>query len=158
MANNDWQEYQFIQGAVFNNETIVSFGNIQNELICTQNQNVICDLSHLALLEISGDDAVPFLQGQVTNDVHFLNNITAHYTGYCSPKGRLLALFFAFTHQQKICLQLNAKLLEPISKRLKMYVMRAKVNISNVSDNNVKIGLSGDDVPDFFTTLRSELH
>ena len=160
MANNDWQEYQFIQGAVFNNETIASFGNIQNELICTQNQNVICDLSHLALLEISGDDAVSFLQGQVTNDVRLLNDITAHYTGYCNPKGRLLALFFAFTHQQKICLQLNAKLLEPISKRLKMYVMRAKVNISNVSDNNVKIGLSGDDVPDllspFFTHIPSQ--
>ena len=151
MANNDWQEYQFIQGAVFNNETIMSFGNIQNELICTQEQNVICDLSHLALLEITGDDATSFLQGQVTNDVRLLDESTAHYTGYCSPKGRLLALFFAFTHQQRIYLQLNTKLLEPISKRLKMYVMRAKVNISNVSDNHVRLGLSGHDIVSLLT-------
>ena len=153
MANNDWQEYQFIQGAVFNNETIMSFGNIQNELICTQKQNVICDLSHLALLEITDDDASSFLQGQVTNDVRLLDGNTAHYTGYCSPKGRLLALFFAFTHQKRIYLQLNTKLLEPISKRLKMYVMRAKVNITNVSDNYVRLGLNGDGIADLLATF-----
>ena len=157
MANNDWQEYQFIQGAVFNNETISSFGNIQNELICTQNQNIICDLSHLGLLEISGDDAVTFLQGQVTNDVKLLNASNAHYTGYCSPKGRLLALFFAFSHHQKLHLQFNQKLLEPISKRLKMYVMRSKVSINNVSDTVVKIGLNGNDVPALLATFFSHI-
>jgi folate-binding protein YgfZ len=157
MANNDWQEYQFIQGAMFNNETITSFGNIQNELICTQNKNIICDLSHLGLLEISGDDAVTFLQGQVTNDVRLLNGSNAHYTGYCSPKGRLLALFFALSHHQKLHLQLNHKLLEPISKRLKMYVMRSKVTINNVSDSVVKIGLSGNDVPDFLTPYFAQI-
>ena len=157
MANNDWQEYQFIQGAVFNNETISSFGNIQNELIFTQNQSIICDLSHLGLLEISGDDAVTFLQGQVTNDVKLLNATNAHYTGYCSPKGRLLALFLAFSHNQMLHLQINFKLLEPISKRLKMYVMRSKVNINNVSDTVVKIGLNGNDVPVLLTTFFTKI-
>jgi folate-binding protein YgfZ len=162
MANNDWQEYQFIQGAVFNNETIVSFGNIENELKCTLNQNIICDLSHLGLLEISGEDAVTFLQGQVTNDVKLLNGSNAHYTGYCSPKGRLLALFFAFSHHQKLHFQLNQKLLEPISKRLKMYVMRSKVDINNISDTVVKIGLNGDDIPallaPFFTQIPTKAY
>jgi folate-binding protein YgfZ len=157
MANNDWQEYQLTQGAVFDNNTISSFGNIENELICTQSQNTICDLSHLSLLEISGDDAVTFLQGQVTNDVRLLNDNNAHYTGYCSPKGRLLALFFAFSHNQKLHLELNQKLLEPIAKRLKMYVMRAKVTINDVSDTTVRLGLSGNNIADllapFFTTI-----
>ena len=157
MANNDWQEYQFIQGAVFNNEAISSFGNIENELVCTQSQNVICDLSHLGLLEISGDDALTFLQGQVTNDVKLLQGNSAHYTGYCSPKGRLLALFFAFTHQQKLHLQLNHRLLEPIAKRLKMYIMRSKVSLNNVSDNLVKIGLNGQDIPRLLAPFFKEI-
>ncbi|MEQ1765795.1 MAG: folate-binding protein [Methylotenera sp.] len=151
MANNDWQEYQFIQGAVFNNETITSFGNTQKELLYTQNENSICDLSHLGLLEISGEEAISFLQGQVTNDVKLLNGLNAHYTGYCSAKGRLLALFFAFSHNQKLHLQLNQKLVEPIAKRLKMYVMRAKVNINDVSDSLVRIGLSGSSVADLLS-------
>jgi tRNA-modifying protein YgfZ len=157
MANNDWQEYQFIQGAVFNNGTISSFGNIQKELLTTLDQNIICDLSHLGLLEISGEDAVTFLQGQVTNDVRLLNDGNAHYTGYCSPKGRLLALFFAFTHHQELYLQINQTLAEPISKRLKMYVMRSKVNISNVSDSIVKIGLNGNDIPELLTTFFTKI-
>jgi tRNA-modifying protein YgfZ len=156
MANNDWQEYQRIQGAVFDNETITSFGNIKNELKFTQNENVICDLSHLGLLEINGEDAITFLQGQVTNDVRLLDDQNAHYTGYCSPKGRLLALFLAFNHTHKIHLQFNYNLLQSISKRLKMYVMRSKVIITDVSDSTVRIGLSGNNAADllkpFFST------
>ena len=105
--------------------------------------NVLCDLSHLGLLEISGADAVSFLQGQVTNDVKLLGGTNAHYTAYCNPKGRMLALFLAFSHYDHLHLQLNRELLEPIVKRLKMYVMRSKVEIKDVSDSIIKFGLNG---------------
>ena len=105
--------------------------------------NVLCDLSHLGLLEISGADAVTFLQGQVTNDVKLLTGTNAHYTAYCNPKGRMLALFFAFAHYDHLHLQFNRELLEPIMKRLKMYVMRSKVQIKDVSDSIIKFGLNG---------------
>ena len=60
------------------------------------NKNILCDLSHLGLLQVSGADAVSFLQGQVTNDVNLLTGTNAHYTAYCNPKGRMLALFLAY--------------------------------------------------------------
>ena len=107
------------------------------------NNNILCDLSHLGLLEISGADAVTFLQGQVTNDVSQLNGSNAHYTAYCNPKGRMLALFLAFAHYDHLHLQFNRELLEPIMKRLKMYVMRSKVEIKDVSDSIIKFGLNG---------------
>ena len=113
----------------------------------SNNNNVLCDLSHLGLLEISGADAVTFLQGQVTNDVKLLAGSdiksNAHYTAYCNPKGRMLALFLAFAHYDHLHLQLNRELLEPIMKRLKMYVMRSKVEIKDVSDSIIKFGLNG---------------
>ena len=105
--------------------------------------NILCDLSHLGLLEISGADAVTFLQGQVTNDVNLLNGSNAHYSAYCNPKGRMLALFLAFAHYDHLHLQLNRELLEPIMKRLKMYVMRSKVEIKDVSDSIIKFGING---------------
>lgn len=105
--------------------------------------NILCDLSHLGLLEISGADAATFLQGQVTNDVKLLMGNNAHYTAYCNPKGRMLALFLAFAHYDHLHLQLNRELLEPIMKRLKMYVMRSKVEIKDVSDSIIKFGLNG---------------
>jgi folate-binding protein YgfZ len=107
------------------------------------NNNILCDLSHLGLLEISGADAVTFLQGQVTNDVKLLTGMNAHYSAYCNPKGRMMALFLAFSHADHIHLQLNRELLEPIMKRLKMYVMRSKVEIKDVTDSIIKFGLNG---------------
>lgn len=107
------------------------------------NNNILCNLSHLGLLEISGADAVTFLQGQVTNDVKLLTGTNAHYSAYCNQKGRMLALFLAFAHYDHLHLQFNRELLEPIMKRLKMYVMRSKVEIKDVSDSIVKFGIDG---------------
>jgi tRNA-modifying protein YgfZ len=109
----------------------------------TTNNNTLCNLSHLGLLEISGADALTFLQGQVTNDVNLLVGNNAHFTAYCNPKGRMLALFLAFAHYDHLHLQFNRELLEPMMKRLKMYVMRSKVEIKDVSDSIIKFGLNG---------------
>ncbi|OYY05511.1 MAG: folate-binding protein YgfZ, partial [Mehylophilales bacterium 35-46-6] len=106
---------------------------ISNSADLSEHVHVLCDLSHLGLLQIDGADAVSFLQGQVTNDVKQLDGNTAHYSGYCSPKGRLLALFLAFAHADHLHLQMPKALIEPIAKRLKMFVMRSKVNIQDVS-------------------------
>ena len=114
-----------------------------NELCDLSRTNILCDLSHLGLLEISGADAVTFLQGQVTNDVKLLTGNNAHYSAYCNPKGRMLALFLAFAHYDHLHLQFNLELLEPIMKRLKMYVMRSKVEIKDVSDSIIKFGING---------------
>ena len=157
MANNDWQEFQCTQSAVFNKETIVSFGNIQNELLSAAQADILCDLSDLTTLALSGDDALTFLQGQVTNDVTLLGLDKAHYSGYCSPKGRLLALFLAYRQAEAIHLQFNGELAEPIAKRLKMYVMRSKVKLDNIDDDIVKLGISGANAKQalsaFFSTI-----
>ena len=123
----------------------------------TTGNNVLCDLSHLGLLEISGADAVTFLQGQVTNDVSLLNGSNAHYTAYCNPKGRMLALFLAFAHYDHLHLQLNRELLEPIMKRLKMYVMRSKVEIKDVSDSIIKFGINGPEAASMLEVVFSSI-
>jgi tRNA-modifying protein YgfZ len=123
----------------------------------TTANNVLCDLSHLGLLEISGADAVTFLQGQVTNDVKLLVGNNAHYSAYCNPKGRMLALFLAFSHYDHLHLQLNRELLESIMKRLKMYVMRSKVEIKDVSDSINKFGLNGPEAASMLEAVFSKI-
>ncbi len=142
------QWHQFLQASsshplVLDNEKIMCFGDSHAEIQATQSGSVICDLSHLGLLQIQGEDAITFLQGQVTNDVKQLNGHLAHYTAYCSPKGRMLALFLAFAHHDHLHLQLPKELVASIAKRLKMYVMRSKVEITDVSESIIKIGISG---------------
>ena len=147
------QWHQFLQDSsshplVLDNKKIMSFGDSHAEIIATQSSSIICDLSHLGLLQIQGEDAITFLQGQVTNDVKQLDGHVAHYTAYCSPKGRMLALFLAFAHYDHVHLQLPKELVASIAKRLKMYVMRSKVEIIDVSESIIKIGLSGQNATD----------
>ena len=144
MSSQQWQ--QFLQESAQHTPTS-SIANV------SENDNVLCDLSHLGLLEIDGADAFTFLQGQVTNDVKQLNGANAHYSGYCNPKGRLLALFLAFAHRDHLHLQMPRALIEPIAKRLRMYVMRSKVNVKDVSESIIKIGLQGTHAAELLSTL-----
>ena len=143
MTASDWQLGLTQYGAIMAEGAVIHFGQPQAEIAATASNNTLCDLNHLGLLELNGADAIRFLQGQVTNDVNLLSGNNAHYTGYCNPKGRLLALFLAFAHHDRLHLQLNRDLLEPIMKRLKMYVMRSKVEIKDVSESIIKFGLNG---------------
>lgn len=142
---NSWHDFLLTQGASLKDGEIEHFGQPQAELQAASQQTVLADLSHLGLLELEGADTVTFLQGQVTNDVKKLNGSNSHYSGYCTPKGRLLALFLAFAHNDHVHLQFDRRLLEPIAKRLRMYVLRSKVTIKDVSDTIQRFGLAGPD-------------
>lgn len=157
MTATQWQSHLTAQGAHIVDDAVMHYGQIEQELTQTARHNTFCDLSHLTLLEVDGADAVTFLQGQVTNDVKLLDGQVAHYTGYCSPKGRLLAVFLAFAHQGHIHLQLPKSIAEAITKRLRMYVMRSKVTISDTSERIVKLGLNGPDVTQLLLDQFSEV-
>lgn len=103
---------------------------------------VMIDLSDLGLIQVSGSDALTFLQGQVTNDVNLLNT-QSHFTGYCTAKGRLLALFLAYRLEDSLYLQLPKSILPSIAKRLQMYVLRSKVTIADVSEQCFRLGFAG---------------
>ena len=85
----------------------------------------------LDVIKISGVDAETFIQGQITNDISLLSGEEKSiYAGYCSPKGRLLAFFFITRMDANYFLFCPPCISEAISKRLSMYVLRAKVEIT----------------------------
>lgn len=163
------QWHQFLQNSAAKNSRadhiapiikegkLISFGDVTAERQAMVHDTIICDLSHLGLLRVQGTDALTFLQGQVTNDMKLLNGDNAHYSGCCNPKGRLLALFLAFSHQNHVHLQMPKELIESILKRLKMYVMRSKVEIQDTSDAVIKIGLHGTRATELLSTIFSHV-
>lgn len=156
------QWHQFLQSstagnAIIENDTVIGFDDAALERQALINDTVMCDLSHLGLLELKGTDALTFLQGQVTNDIKLLDGKNSHYTGYCNPKGRLLALFLAFSHHDHVHLQIPKELIESIAKRLKMYVMRSKVDIQDISESIIKIGLNGQNAATLLEQLFAEI-
>lgn len=81
----------------------------------------------LALVRVTGADAVDFLHGQFTQKIRGLEG-AVRACGYCSPKGRLLAVFRAFPMTDgAVGLLVPASIVEGFVKRLRMYVLRSKV-------------------------------
>ena len=140
---NQWHTFLASQGAVISGNEVSDYGDKQAELTAAASGDAMADLSHLSLLELAGEDAAAFLQGQVTNDVKQLDGSNSQYAGYCNPKGRMLALFFAYAHAGNYYLQLDARLTENIAKRLRMYVLRSKVVVTDVSEKLVRLGVAG---------------
>jgi folate-binding protein YgfZ len=102
------------------------------------------DLSHFGLIQVEGEDAEAFLQGQMTNDMRQVTETHSNLSGWCTAKGRMLASFRVFRLGDAYLLQTPAENLEGVVKRLGMYVLRAKVSVSDTSDRLCRIGLSGD--------------
>lgn len=155
--NTLWTQFLAGHGAIVENNRVMHFGDTAAELLATTSDNILTDLSHLGLLEVSGEDAVAFLQGQLTNDVKQLNGKNSHYSGYCTAKGRLLALFLAFAHADHIHLQLNGALTGAMLKRLKMFVLRSKVGIEDVSASIIRMGVCGEATPQLLSTLFAQV-
>jgi folate-binding protein YgfZ len=102
------------------------------------------DLSHYGLIRVEGDDAEQFLQGQLTNDMRMLTDDHSNLAGWCNAKGRMIASFRCFRHDGRFYLQTLSDAIPAILPRLSMYVLRSKVEIKDVSDEWVRIGLTGD--------------
>jgi hypothetical protein len=98
-------------------------------------------LNHYGLLRISGMDAEKFLQGQLTQDLSLVTENRFYWTGYCTPKGRLLANGLIWRNKDSFFWQLRQELIDSLAKRLKMYVLRDKATIDNISADYQQIGL-----------------
>ena len=91
-----------------------------------------------------GADTSTFLQGQLTNDVLLLAVGQARCAGYCSAKGRLLASFVVLKLSTDQYLLLGPQSIVPsMVKRLSMFVMRAKVKLTDASSQYVLRGVLG---------------
>ena len=78
--------------------------------------------SNTALIRVTGEDARHFLHGQFTQKIENLAGRTT-LAGYCSPKGRLLAVMRAWLSGDAVMLALPAEMAEGFLKRLHMYVL-----------------------------------
>jgi folate-binding protein YgfZ len=107
---------------------------------------VVCAHVGSALLDVSGDDAVTFLHGQLSSDVQSLAAGQGQYWSYNSPKGRMLGngvLWRPVSGPARVMMVVAGDLAETIRRRLSMFVLRAKVVVNDARDRYTLIGLAG---------------
>lgn len=140
--NSDWAS--FLQST----DAVTSVGANAEQLNFAGDQQpasteCLCDLSADALLHVTGEDAGTFLQGQFSNDVQQVTPQTSQLSTWSTPKGRVLLLFRLYKVADGFLIRMPAAQVDTVVKRLRMYVLRAKVQIDVVSDR-VVIGVSGE--------------
>ena len=91
-------------------------------------------LPDLALIRLQGADAAAFIHNQLSHDFLLLKPEEARLAVWCTPKGRALVSFYGFKPQaDTVYLLLAADSVEFIVKRLKMFVLRSKCTVEDVS-------------------------
>jgi folate-binding protein YgfZ len=113
------------------------------EMRAAQQSTVLVPLSHLSRIHADGDDAATFLHNLLTQDVKGLAADGVRHAGFCSPKGRLLATFTFWREGDTVVVQLPRSLAEQMRKKLSMYVLRAKVTLTDATDARPALGLAG---------------
>lgn len=125
----------------------MSFGDPEQERKAALTTTILTDLSPQGLIKVSGEDRIDFLQNQFSNDIREITPQLSQLNTWCNPKGRMLASLRVFQAGDDYFLLLAADLLEATLKRLRMFVMRSKVTLEDVSEQWAGIGLAGDDAP-----------
>ena len=86
-------------------------------------------LADRALVEVSGPDRTGFLQGLLSQDVETLAPGEVRYSALLAPQGRLLFDLLVIDRPEAIWLEVEATRRDDILARLRIYKLRAKVEI-----------------------------
>jgi len=134
--NQNWKNFLLSQNATFASDTQITF-----PAKVDHNDKTIYPIVHLAVLTVSGKDAARLLQGQITCDVNDVSELKSSLGALCNPKGRAITTFLLVKTGDAFLMVLPEGLLEPVKKRLQMYVLRSDVTLTDSSDQLCLIGL-----------------
>ncbi|MGZ5649163.1 MAG: CAF17-like 4Fe-4S cluster assembly/insertion protein YgfZ [Usitatibacter sp.] len=141
-STSSWLAFLASRGARLDAGRVADFGEPRAELVAARDATILADLSHNALVSVTGDDATAFLHAQFTNDVQSLPEGAAQWNGWCSAKGRLLATFLLLRRSDGYLMMLPAEIAPALVKRLAMFVLRSKVKIRDASAELARIGFA----------------
>lgn len=102
-------------------------------------------LAHRGLLRVEGPDARSFLQGVTSNDMTRVAADHAVWTAFLTPQGKFLHEFFvAEAPDGSLWLDCEAERREHLTKRLSIYRLRAKAEITDRSEELAVAALVGE--------------
>ncbi len=136
--NSNWQDFLTSQTATFLNNGDIQFSKTPTSLI-----SALFPVPQLTVIKVTGNDALIFLQGQLSCNVKELNCENSFFTAFCNAKGRTISTILIFFKQENnFFLILPSVLADKVQKKLQMYILRSDVHLHNLSDEFCIIGLS----------------
>jgi folate-binding protein YgfZ len=101
-------------------------------------------LTDRAVLAVTGPEAREFLQGLVTNDIGAIRPGIGLYSALLSPQGKILFDFFIAEGDGALLIDCAAEAQEALFKKLRLYRLRAKVELEMRDQLGVYVALPAD--------------
>ena len=108
----------------------------------------IAHLPGRAVIEVSGEDRVTFLQGLVSHDVTLVAPGRAVFAALLTPQGKWLADFFILSDGERLLLDTEAAEAESMVQRLVRFRLRAKVALRVAPEFAVHAAWGGAPAPE----------
>jgi len=103
----------------------------------------IARLPDRGVVAVTGPDALPLLQGLLTNDTGLLGTMPAIHAGLLSPQGKILFDFLVAKTADGVLLDVVHERAADLVKRLTLYKLRADVAIRDVSNDHAVLAAFG---------------
>ena len=101
------------------------------------NNNQVYILEDRAILYINGDDAKEFLQNLISNDINKVNDNKSCFASLLTPQGKFLFEFIIVKHKSGYFIDCEKSQANDLFKQLRIYKLRSKVEILNLSNEFV---------------------
>ena len=113
------------------------------------NNKKVYILEDRAILFIQGKDAKDFLQNIITNDINKVNEFNSLFASILTPQGKYLFDFLIIKHKNGYFLDCEKIQADKLFNQLKLYKLRSKVEIINLSNEFVVAAISKDKFLEF---------
>jgi glycine cleavage system T protein len=119
------------------------FGNSVAEYAAVRSAVGFIDLSHRALLQLTGADRVSFLQGMVSNDVKALQPGEGQYAAVLNQQGKVLGDARILCSEKSLYLDIWEMIKDKIAEHLNRYLVADEVEIADRTNEYGIISLQG---------------
>lgn len=121
-------------------------------------QAYLCDLDNLGVLEVTGQNAKTFLQGQLTCDLHAMPAERSCLAAFCNAKGRIIASLRIWQSDASYLLILPRNNLTHTLQQLQKYAVFSRVTLSDRSAEQAVFGWLGNAPPPLPLSLPNALN
>ena len=137
------EQWQSLLGVSAWDGRIANIGDPVSEVSLLDQGPVKTPQPGLGVVEVSGDEATDFLHAQLAADCRLLKAGESVLSAWCSPKGRVLFLLRIIRTPSAFLVLLAHDQIAAFIKRLTMFVFRAQVVLTDLSDSHAVILCNG---------------
>ena len=114
------------------------------------------DLSSRGRVEVSGGEAVQFLNGMVTNDVARLEDGAWMHAAFPNPQGRLVAATRVFRRGDAFVFDTEAATHKALLKNLERFTLAGDFRVRDLTDETALLSIQGARASDFIKAVFGE--